>query len=880
MTLLDLRDDEELSPGDLAAIEARSQWIEFARHPDRRGRQLPPVDADWHLWMARAGRGWGKLLDIETPIPTPSGWTTMGELKPGDQVFDEAGKPCNVIWASGHQSPLVAYRVRFSDETYIDACAEHQWVTWTHAERKAFYRRSAGTTTKTFPDNWPQWHLPVGRDGRVGPAIRTTQQIADTLRYSSRCDRNHCIPQTAPLDLPDVDLPIPPYTFGLWLGDGSSYGSEIYAHVDDQKHYIEQINMDGFSVKKFSNDPLMMRVGGLWSILRKGGFLKNKHVPTMYLRASAAQRLALLQGMMDSDGGVDWANAVSFTNTNRELVEAVYELVVSLGMKATKDDRIPMCTNTGVAGARAYRVAFTPTMPVFRLERKRRVLVFDGKQALRRHHRMIVAVEPITPIAMQCITVDSPNSMYLAGRQMVPTHNTLTLAQWQWWECWRVPNIIGHWVAPTTGDAVGTGFEGHSGFRSIIPAECLWGGSWDKAFRASNPILLRLANGSVIRGFGAVKGGGRLRGPQCHNMCGDELREWDSPAGNLQRTLDNALFGLRLPYPDGTPARGMLATTPKPIPYMKQLEKRPGVVVVTGSTRENARNLSSSLQITLGALNGTLMGRQEIDGVYMDEENDQTIIKRSWIKVWPVGTPLPEFMYIIESYDTASSDENYDWRSGETDPSACSVWGLFNTHQFLSEKQRKAMGVAGRYGALLLDCWQERLGLPDLLERARRQHNNRWGPKPGRRSDLVLVEDKNVGPALRQFLSKWGVPVWPMVPRRDKAQRLHATAPIAKQGMIFVPESQRPDRKGEPRDWVEPLLDQICTYVGAGSVEHDDLMDTFSQVINYMREKGMLVAEPEKLYSDMEDKRAAQRKQATDEHEQQRRQYVGNPYAA
>ena len=82
MTLVDLRDDEELSPGDLAAIEARSKWIEFARHPDRRGRQLPPVDADWHLWMARAGRGWGKLLDIETPIPTPSGWTTMGELKP------------------------------------------------------------------------------------------------------------------------------------------------------------------------------------------------------------------------------------------------------------------------------------------------------------------------------------------------------------------------------------------------------------------------------------------------------------------------------------------------------------------------------------------------------------------------------------------------------------------------------------------------------------------------------------------------------------------------------------------------------------------------------------------------------------------------------
>lgn len=457
---------------------------------------------------------------------------------------------------------------------------------------------------------------------------------------------------------------------------------------------------------------------------------------------------------------------------------------------------------------------------------------------------------------------------------------TAALVQWQWWECWRVPGIIGHWVSPTTGDAKGTGFEGQSGFRGTVPAECLWGGSWEKAFRASNPMMLRFSNGSIIRGFGAVKEGGRLRGPQCHNLCADELREWDQPAGNLQRTLDNALFGLRLPYPDGTPARGMLATTPKPIPYMKRLEKRAGVVVVNGTTFENIKNLSSSLLTTLGAMQGTLMGRQEIDGAYMDEENDQTIVRRSWINLWPASKPLPELSFVVESYDTASSEEHYDRRSGETDYTAASVWGVFNVNQALTEAERARMGVRSKFAVILLECWKARLSMPELLDKAKEQHAIRWGPRPGRKSDLVLVEEKNVGSSLRQFMATWGVPVWPMIPRKDKAQRLHATAPIAKQGMIFVPESNRPDRKGLPRDWVDPLLDEVTAYIGQGSTEHDDLMDTFSQAINYLREKGFLEAAPERLFADLEEKKAAQQRDAERDHAVERRQMFVNPYAA
>jgi hypothetical protein len=121
----------------------------------RRIEQTPPP-GDWRVWLLLAGRGFGKLLDVKTPIPTPTGWTSMGELHVGDAVFDEAGRPCRVLWASEVQHERT-YSIRFSDGAELIAGGSHQWVTWTHAERKA-YLRSAHERSKTnFPENWPAW---------------------------------------------------------------------------------------------------------------------------------------------------------------------------------------------------------------------------------------------------------------------------------------------------------------------------------------------------------------------------------------------------------------------------------------------------------------------------------------------------------------------------------------------------------------------------------------------------------------------------------------------------------------------------------------------------------------------------------------------------
>jgi hypothetical protein len=141
----------------LATMSAEElQRLEYSWEFWRQPHQAPPSPL-WRLWLLCAGRGAGKLIDANEVIPTPSGWTRLGDISIGDEIFDEAGNVCNVL-KTHDAMPDVAYRLTFSDGATIDCCADHLWVTWTHAERKAFLR-SPWEDVSRFPDNWPQWRL-------------------------------------------------------------------------------------------------------------------------------------------------------------------------------------------------------------------------------------------------------------------------------------------------------------------------------------------------------------------------------------------------------------------------------------------------------------------------------------------------------------------------------------------------------------------------------------------------------------------------------------------------------------------------------------------------------------------------------------------------
>lgn len=362
-------------------------------------------------------RGSGKALDLDTPIPTPDGWTTMGAIEVGDMVYDENGNPTRVDFVSEVMYDRPCYRVEFSDRTSIVADAEHLWVT-SNPDRKP----------KTYTTEEIAGSLYRGKPGRVsfGP-----KGISTNTEYA------HRLPRVKSLECPDAELPIEPYTLGAWLGDGHNAGSRITGHVDDvvipaeiarEGYAIGSVRVDGRSGSTHTYG-----VGGkqgcapLQTSLRVLGLLGNKHIPSVYLRSSKRQRISLLQGLMDTDGTCGKSGNCEFNNKNETLARGVLELVRSLGLKAILRTKIARCN--GKDCGICYRVCFTAAIttigPVFRLPRKfeRQSIVEGLGQA-----RKITAVVPVESVPVKCIQVDSPSRLYLAGEGMVPTHNTTLIA--------------------------------------------------------------------------------------------------------------------------------------------------------------------------------------------------------------------------------------------------------------------------------------------------------------------------------------------------------------------------------------------------------------------------------------------------------------------
>jgi RecB family exonuclease len=289
-----------------------------------------------------------KGLATDTTIPTPTGWTTMGELREGDQVLGADGCPTTVVGKSStfHRP---CYEVTFSDGASVVADNVHLWQVTDHR---------------------------LGR-GHPGPVVLNTDELY--IRHY-RCRRSlHTrtlrIANTAPLQLPECDMA----------------GTDLYEL--------------GFSLGR---DPQPDVAGG--EPLSAG------------LRGSHQQRLALLRGLMDAAGSLSSVRCrARFASQHRGIVEHVAELVASFGI-------------TAHAGAGGYGVEFWPTglnpflhspsaAVVDMLSRELTVAAAEQRSTLA-HRREITSVVPVETVPTECIMVDAPDSLYLCGPTMVPTHNS------------------------------------------------------------------------------------------------------------------------------------------------------------------------------------------------------------------------------------------------------------------------------------------------------------------------------------------------------------------------------------------------------------------------------------------------------------------------
>lgn len=316
-----------------------------------------------------------KGLPLDTWLPTPTGWTTMGSVAVGDTLFAESGEQCTVVGKSEIKH-LPCYRIVFDDTSTVTCDEEHLWK------------------------------LANGKVVNVR-TLRKNDQIA----------------VAAPLALPAAELAIDPYVLGLWIADGKHSSGEI--SKPDAEVWAE-IQRRGYTVDMTTGGTKSCptrTVKGIRGKLTSLGLLGNhiKRIPDAYLRAGYQQRLDLLRGLMDGDGSVNPARKQCvYSTTNTALSSDVCELLRSLGQRPLRSKVVAHGFGKTVD---AFPVSFRPIgINPFLLSRKRdRVGDWGpGMSAVRR----VVSVEPVESVPTQCIKVDSPDHTFLCTSSMIPTHNT------------------------------------------------------------------------------------------------------------------------------------------------------------------------------------------------------------------------------------------------------------------------------------------------------------------------------------------------------------------------------------------------------------------------------------------------------------------------
>ncbi len=345
----------------------------------------------------------GKALSLDTPVPTPQGWSALGDLQVGDELFNEQGELTKVV-ALGpvwHNRPCRRIQVK-GDSLVADV--GHVW-------------KARGA----YGDNRGVWTL-----------VETGDLRTSSGRYRS-------LPWSPEISLPNQELLLHPYILGVWLGDGAVFDCAI-SGVNQRKMEVLIRCRDLWgsgNISTLSDGRYRLYLPGLRAVLdeigarvKKSDDIFFKAVPSNYLRAGTEQRRELLAGLMDTDGEfIPYHAQYSFTNTNREIAEAVMELACSLGIRSQIRGPFPswavMPDGTRVQGKDHYETPLRGVVKghniTYRTEWQEQTPESRHKQY---NHLQIEMIEDIASVPVRCIQVDDPHGMFLVGRTMIPTHNS------------------------------------------------------------------------------------------------------------------------------------------------------------------------------------------------------------------------------------------------------------------------------------------------------------------------------------------------------------------------------------------------------------------------------------------------------------------------
>lgn len=333
-----------------------------------------------------APRGHGKALPLDAKILTPKGWATMGKIKEGDKVVGKNGQSTRVIGVFPQEIADI-YEVTTSDGRKARCTKDHLWgVICPQNTGKKIVIKTLGEILKNYK----------------------TERIS---RGEPLTEHKYFIPTPEPIRFSEKVFNIDPYTLGAWLGDGNSYNNGFTTADTEILSYFS----NGWTKR---SEKYAYGIKKLHTHLRTTGLLKNKHIPKKYLFGSIAQREALLQGLLDTDGNPSADGLrVEFSNTNKKIIDGIIELIRGLGGIATTGDK--WVKFQGKTFHAYWLNAWLPSsISPFRLKRKADKLNprFTGKIS-------IIDISLIGKAKNQCIKIDSGDGLFITDDFTV-THNT------------------------------------------------------------------------------------------------------------------------------------------------------------------------------------------------------------------------------------------------------------------------------------------------------------------------------------------------------------------------------------------------------------------------------------------------------------------------
>ena len=371
--------------------------------------------------------GTGKAMPKDTLIPTPDGERLLGEIKVGDFVFDRKGHPTKVLGVYD-RGVRRCFELTFSDGRKTRCCDEHIWPCY--------------TSKKNLKN------------------LTLQEMMEKGIRISAKSGARFRMPINGCVEFSEKELPVHPYILGVFLGDGCCKERYLTLSSNDLPVVEKVAKILNATAEKLSENNYSWRFmkggkaittkevfGDIASWVMRGS--NEKAIPAYYLHGSSDQRIALLQGLFDTDGSVSSKSngLASFSTTSSELYAGVSYLLRSLGLSASTSSKAVCrgrvkqngtCSTDYVVRTHLKPDQFDVCFSLPRQIEKLKAVFGAFKRPSKCTERVALTdVREIEPCDQVCILVDNPEHLFLANDFLV-THNTHRAI-----EDWFVPSFNG-----------------------------------------------------------------------------------------------------------------------------------------------------------------------------------------------------------------------------------------------------------------------------------------------------------------------------------------------------------------------------------------------------------------------------------------------------